>query len=341
MFDETTEEALSRVHIHWDELLRNPKMAIALCRAYGSVASKVARAAVVTEVRRVREEHPEYSSWTSRLSAEMLTRLLTLPSLEDLGHGDLITNPIGNQITNHIGDAEPVEITNRIGNPDRSESPTTEPDPAEAVTNRNTNGIGNEIGNPIRSGSPATSHQSPVTTGGYVTGVRHQAPEPERNEPPPNSSIEPDTPDDEPSATCPRHPDGNDSGEPCRGCRTARETAERRQADRDRAVAAKRAADREAAAELRRAAIDACPLGCAETGGYRGTQVCDHDPDTLDRARRGSAAVRAALAARRAEKPTGTDEPDNDPEPPPTATAAADSGTPSMQPDETEEPAHA
>ncbi|MEV0031402.1 hypothetical protein [Nocardia sp. NPDC050793] len=332
-FDAVTEEAVTRRHIRWDEPLRNPKMAIALCRAYGAVASKRLRAAVVTEVRLARELHPEFSSWTSPLSAEQVTRLLGLPSLEDLG----ITNGIGNRIgfpaTGDIADAD--RFGSPIGSVIEDDDSNTNPD--DSITN----GIANRIGNPIRSGSPATIHQSPVTTGGYVTGERHQAPEPERNDPPPNPPSDHDDPDGEPSPTCPRHPDGNDTGEPCRGCRTARETAEHRQADRDRATAAKQAADRESAAELRRAAIAACPLGCAETGGYIGTRVCDHDPGTLDRARRGSAAVRAALAAKRGETATPTPEPAADPEPPPTATTATDSGAPSTQPDKTQEPANA
>ncbi|NKY60792.1 hypothetical protein [Nocardia flavorosea] len=116
LFDPDTEEALVRALIRSDELLRNPKMGISVVRAYGAVASRTLRAAVVTEVKRAHAEHPEYSSFSSPISGEHLARLMTRPDLEEHGYTNRITNHIGNHIGNRIGNAEPVENTNRIGN---------------------------------------------------------------------------------------------------------------------------------------------------------------------------------------------------------------------------------
>lgn len=140
------------------------------------------------------------------------------------------------------------------------------------------------------SGSPIPSYPFPSFNSGYVGG---------------ESLVANARENDPPNPFCDKHPGG--TSEPCGACagrrkawvaanlardqRAEREAAERAERERLRALQA---------AEDRARAIEDCPLGCAETGGYRGTQVCDHDPDTVDRARRGSAAVREALAKAKA-----------------------------------------
>lgn len=145
LFDPDTEEALVRSLIRTDELLRNPKMGISVVKAYGAMASRVLRAAVVTELQRVKKEHPEYTSWTSPLSGEQLARLVTLDGLESVGYT--------NRITNHIGDADqsvsPIRTQVDIGNADRSVS---YPHTAYRI--------------------PHTANQQ--TNGGFVSGEPHQ-----------------------------------------------------------------------------------------------------------------------------------------------------------------------
>lgn len=113
LFDPDTEEALVRALIRSDELLRNPKMGISVVRAYGAVASRTLRAAVVTEIKRAHAEHPDYTSWTSQISGEHLARLMTRPDLDEVGYTNRITNPIGN----HIGNQNTNPIGNHIGDP--------------------------------------------------------------------------------------------------------------------------------------------------------------------------------------------------------------------------------
>lgn len=94
----------------------------------------------------------------------------------------------------------------------------------------------------------------------------------------------------EPARYCRRHPEGSIT--PCRDCAAARERHAQWIAHRDRGAAAARSAEARRDAEIRRTAIAACDL--CDSDGYRDGAVCDHDPGTVDRARRGIAAARIA-----------------------------------------------
>lgn len=123
LFDLDTEEVLARSYIRRDELLRNPKMAAAVIKAFGGIASKMLRAAVVDEIRRVRDEHPEFSSWSNAHTGAELSKIMGRDGGADVPYVPQISMPITNDITNgqtvHITN----RITNRITNPIRSESP--------------------------------------------------------------------------------------------------------------------------------------------------------------------------------------------------------------------------
>ncbi len=95
-----------------------------------------------------------------------------------------------------------------------------------------------------------------------------------------------------PPPKCPKHVDV-DRPPNCGACADTRRRREAWDADQARRAAAARSEQARAAAAARSAAIAACGLCDAE--GYAGGRVCDHDPDTDDRARRGIAAVREAL----------------------------------------------
>lgn len=96
LFDLDTEEVLVRSFIVCDEILRNPKMAAAMVKAYREVASKTLRAAIITEVKKAKEEHPDYSSWDFSDTKDDLARLLTRPDLESVGYTNVIAVPITN-----------------------------------------------------------------------------------------------------------------------------------------------------------------------------------------------------------------------------------------------------
>lgn len=103
------------------------------------------------------------------------------------------------------------------------------------------------------------------------------------------------TSDEEPSPRCPTHID-DPSPPPCGACAEARRAFNRWLANRSAADVAARQRAAHDRADAARAAIAACPL--CDDRGYRGTAVCDHDPATPARTRRGAAAARAALTER-------------------------------------------
>lgn len=274
LFDLDTEEVLVRSYVRRDELLRNPKMAATVIKAYPAVASATLRAGVVTELLRVKDEHPEYSSWEHKDTAAGLSRLLSRAPLAEGEYTDQYTYP--NPVQN--GDPNPVQITNAVAvqnsNPDTVSN--TDPDP----------GADNQsVSVPIPSTS--TIHPSPAPSEGYVTGERHQADQPDPNDPPPRY--------------CPKHmPAGTD--DPCGGCKTQRkifdrwlaaQDVDRREAEQAKARA--EAADRAEASASRALAIAACEI-CDDDGYTPDGRVCNHNPDQAETNARGMAAVRAALA---------------------------------------------
>lgn len=218
LFDLDTEEVMARSYIRRDQLLRNPKYAAAVVRTYNGIASKSLRAAVVTEVRRVRDEHPEYSSWTARdkttdIGAE-LSKLMAKPGLDEMPYADRIVVPVTNghsvSISNadsvSIGNTQSVPITNVVGNADSVSIPLT-----------------------------LTHTLTPSPLEGYVS-----------REPP--QGDEPD-PNPRPLDRCPRHR-AIENPPACRACQAARESAEAWDADRDAEVIAQRT--------LLAAAVEAC-----------------------------------------------------------------------------------
>lgn len=87
LVDESTEEVLLRSFVRHDELMKQPKMAVAVCRAHDSVASPVLRGVIVHELLRLREEDPELSCWASEKVAETLAKRSVDPSTYPLGKG--------------------------------------------------------------------------------------------------------------------------------------------------------------------------------------------------------------------------------------------------------------
>lgn len=121
------------------------------------------------------------------------------------------------------------------------------------------------------------------------------------SEPPDPSSQDPPTPEDPPTAepprTCRDHRDDPDPPN-CRNCGDARRAHEAWAAEEPlrqlRAEQARRHREAQERAEVARLAIARC-RDC-DQGGYLPTgAVCPHDPNAVDRARRGAAAARATL----------------------------------------------
>lgn len=137
-----------------------------------------------------------------------------------------------------------------------------------------------------------------------------------------------------PADRCARH--RNEPRPPnCGGCADARRGAEAWDAEQRQRASREQSERARLAAEDRKRAIAECAM-CDEDG-YAGTSLCDHDPDTVDRARRHAADIREMLAekaAQRAAAATPTPEHSDGP-------AGPSSDQPAHQDHELETTAHA
>ncbi|MBM4489450.1 hypothetical protein GS937_01460 [Rhodococcus hoagii] len=265
LVDPETEEVLVRSYIRSDELLRNPKMAASVVKAYRAVASRTLRAAIVTEVQRVHQECPGLSSWKHKDTREDLERLLARPGLDAVGYTLQIANPQTVQNTKRIGNPDSVQI----GNP----NPVENTDASTSLDHQS-----DHQSQSVRIPSTSTMHHAPATMSSSVSTEGHQG-EPSANPPSPN---------------CSRHQGGTTV--PCRACGDARAVRDRWDADERRRQSEAQSAEARQRAELRRAAVEAC--GHCDDDGRRLDApglVCDHTEDQADRTRRGIAAARAAL----------------------------------------------
>jgi len=172
--------------------------------------------------------------------------------------------------------------------PDTSRTPDTQMSGVRRTAGGNSRQNGAELPPSLDVGSPVV----PVRTlGGTPSATTDRATVPDTASPPEATS----TTSTAPTAAVPA---GSRCGlpscltpRPCGPCADAR----RAEADRtvvERVVAAMAA--RQQAVAARASAIAACPLGCDDRG-YLGVRVCDHDPDRVERTRRGRALVDAQL----------------------------------------------
>ncbi len=329
--DDDSEEVLLRSFIKHDGLLKNPNIAVSMSLAFGGVASPTLRGVIVHELKRLHDAEPDLKGWAKvaglldRKSVDPASYPFGYPSVEEVDQQDPEPLPEG------VGYPFLKGVHQGVGYPlDQGVDQPLDYPQTEGIDQGFVQGVAS-----LPAPAPAPSSSS---IGGYVTGERHLGAGRESNDPPPKfhpgheSGYVRDCDDcaatyetretwlvgllaaAEPRRTCERHPNGTDA--PCRACADARQKHDRWQIDRERATEERRrtaatiqSAAAHQAAEDRARAVQACPLGCAETGGYIGGRVCDHDPGTVDRARRGSAAVRAVLAqkaAQRTERATAT-----------------------------------
>ncbi|WP_280448417.1 hypothetical protein [Nocardia brasiliensis] len=275
LFDLDTEEALIRTFVRHDEPLKNPKMAGAVVNAYQSIASPELRAAVVTEIAREFAEHPDYSSWEHKDTAEDLARIRARPGLGEVEYISAYDD---------FADDDPADIADRIGYLTGIEN--GDPTPIE-------NGYPDSVSKgDVHRGADRQSKSvdylpapTPTTitsqhSGGYVTGERHQSGGTES-----------------PPLGCPQHPNGTTA--PCGACGEIRRARERFEVSAARLQAEQHAAEKREAAELKARAVEACDI--CDDEGYHRRHVCTHDP-AIENA--GGGKLRAAYEAERAKAVT-------------------------------------
>lgn len=81
--DEETEEILIRSFIRNDGLMKEPRMAVSMARAYGAVGSRKLQGVIVHELRRLRADYPNLKGWHKDEAVKLLDGVSIDP--RDLG----------------------------------------------------------------------------------------------------------------------------------------------------------------------------------------------------------------------------------------------------------------
>lgn len=63
VFDQSTDEVLVRSWVRHDGLMKQPRLAVSMAKAYGAIASNKIRAVVVHELLRFKKLHPDLPAW--------------------------------------------------------------------------------------------------------------------------------------------------------------------------------------------------------------------------------------------------------------------------------------
>ena len=74
LIDPETEEVLVRSFLRHDGLLKQPKLAVSMVNAYGSVSSRMIRKVIIHELQRLHDEYPEWRAF----AVDQVTALLKL-----------------------------------------------------------------------------------------------------------------------------------------------------------------------------------------------------------------------------------------------------------------------
>lgn len=80
IIDRDTEEALVRSFVKHDGLLDKWNLAAAVARTFTAVASKALRGVIVHELKRLRDDHPDYRGWTRPDVQKVLRRVEITPA---------------------------------------------------------------------------------------------------------------------------------------------------------------------------------------------------------------------------------------------------------------------
>lgn len=270
--DEDTGEVLVRSRIRRDELDKQPTMFLAALRILAVIDSPKFAAVLADELDRMNVPEVKGDKDYSKRLRDSLNDTHTaarthLKTLAD-EHPQPFPEPFDGLTEGPSQGPTPRPSTGPTPSPGEM-GPTPGPSP------RPTQG-------PSGSGSVSGSGSPPVD--GYFGETREAPSETDTHDAP--------KPGNEPPQHCRSHPDGTDNAcRPCATFRTAHDRWTQRQA-RTQAHAASDAAHERAA--LRDNAIAACNL--CDPDGYKGGQVCNHNPAQADTNARGRQLVQAALS---------------------------------------------
>ena len=243
IIDEDTDEFLVRTFVRHDGLMKQRNMATTMAREFAAVGSRRIKSVIVFELQKLHKQFPNWKGWESSEAVGLLSKRAVDPTVSPKVYPsidpsvDPKLNPsVKDKVNPSIDPTVKGEPTPKV-DPSVDPSPTPAPTPAPLQEGENVGGKGGPGEREEETGN-ATSR-------------------PESNDPPSQNLDElaaryADEQTQKQRGICPRHPNGNPTGEPCRMCGQAK---------------TERAEDAQAKKQSRRAAIDACQL--CDTNGMR------------------------------------------------------------------------
>ena len=258
VIDEDTDEFLVRTFVRHDGLMKQRNMATTMAREFAGVGSRRIKSVIVFELQKLHKEFPGWKGWESEEAVGLLGKKAINPTASpkvyptfDPSVDPSIDPKVYPSVKGAIDPSVKGEPTPK-GDP--SVDPSVDPSPTPAPTPAPLQEGGNVGGD----GGPGEGEEE--------TG--NESSTPDSNDPPSQNLDElaarfAGEQTQKQRGICPRHPNGNPTGEPCRMCGEAK---------------AERAEDAAAEKQSRRAAIDECSL-CDDNGmRYAGGQArrCNH-----------------------------------------------------------------
>lgn len=127
VIDRESEEALIRSWIRWDGLMKQPRLAVSMTKAYAATASNQLRGVVVNELHKIQSEAPELACWGN----EKVRDVLSQPRI-NVKDGGVPSDPFGEGFgqwftqgfTQRLGQTPPKHL------PSVSVAPTPSPTPS-------------------------------------------------------------------------------------------------------------------------------------------------------------------------------------------------------------------
>lgn len=129
--DEDTEECLVRSWIRFDGVVKQPRLTVSMCNAYGEVGSNDIRGVIVDELHKLKEREPDAAGWNKDQTRDILafprTRAKELPVPEDpFGSGFTISfGSVSGSVSEAFGPNATSGFGTGLGTPYNSNSTTT------------------------------------------------------------------------------------------------------------------------------------------------------------------------------------------------------------------------
>lgn len=141
VIDRESEEVMVRSWLHWDGVMKQPRIAVSMTKAYASTASNLIRGVVVHELHKIRDGAPELACWGHEKVRDVMSQPSINPKAEPTPE-----DPLGDGFTQWFTQGFTHRFTHRFGQhlaqtlpkhlPSVSVPPTTSTSTSTSATKR-------------------------------------------------------------------------------------------------------------------------------------------------------------------------------------------------------------